>query len=181
MHHKKSKLLKFPVLLMLVLLLISACSKNGDSAVDKENKFDKIAEVDAVQLDSMIKAGRGRVLFINVWATWCVPCVEEFPDIVRIDEYYSDEDVEIISLNTDFGDKVDSVVSSFLQVQNADFDVYNINDRNTEEIINMLDPGWSGALPASFIFNRNGRRSVFLSGAQNYSVFRQKIDSVRIL
>jgi thiol-disulfide isomerase/thioredoxin len=41
-------------------------------------------------LNEIINNRMGKVLFINVWATWCVPCIEEFPDIVRIAEHYED-------------------------------------------------------------------------------------------
>lgn len=182
MFNKKSQILRLPVLLLLCLAFLIGCGKEDKTDRGESNKDSyNIESINGGQLGNIIRERSGKVLFINVWATWCVPCVEEFPDIVRTAEYYKDLDVDFVSLNVDFGEKKDSLLTDFLKKFKADFKVYNVEEKSSEEVINLLNSEWSGDIPATFIFDRRGKLADFISGAETFSAFRSRIDSVRNL
>lgn len=174
--------MKYKIIAVIFLIFFLGCETGeGKKSVADEKKNYKINVIDEKELEKIINERSGKVLFINVWATWCIPCIEEFPDLVKIDEYYKGKDVDIISLNVDFGPGLDSLVISFLEKQNAGFTVFNVKEKSSENIINLLNPEWNGAIPATFIFDKNGKRIVYIPGNEKFPAFRNAIDSVRSL
>jgi thiol-disulfide isomerase/thioredoxin len=74
----------------------------------------KLEHLDQAKLERLICSRKGRALFINVWATWCAPCVEEFPDIVKLAEDLRDQPIDFIAVSGDDFDKAQSTVIPFL-------------------------------------------------------------------
>ncbi|MEO8398469.1 MAG: TlpA disulfide reductase family protein [Ignavibacteriaceae bacterium] len=175
----------FVVFLFVISLIFCACLKEVEenpnhlrnSSSKKENKIE-VKKIGESELQQRIENRNGKILFINVWATWCVPCVEEFPDIVKIANEYKNKDVEFLSLSVDFESQIDSTVIPFLKKLNVNFPVLLINEKESEKIIDLLNRNWSGAIPATFIYDKQGAQKVFLSGAQKFISFKEKIDSV---
>jgi len=166
--------------ILVVLVLITGCNnENPDTKEKTEVKEYSVAAIDETQLEKIITDRKGKTLFINVWATWCAPCVEEFPDLVRVAEHFGDKDVDFLSLNVDFSSHIDSLVIPFLKHFNTNFTVYNVREKNSEKVINLLNPAWSGAIPATFIYDKYGRQMVFILGSDKFETFRATIDSVR--
>lgn len=174
MYNKKSKLIYS---IILIIFLIGCGNKNETNDVTETLE---ITFVDEDSLKNIIQQKKGKPVFVNVWATWCVPCVEEFPDIVKVHNEYKDS-VEFISLSVDLESDADSLVIPFLNKQNAEFPVYIIKEKSSEEVINYLKPEWSGAVPATFIYDKDGNLQKFLLGAQDYVSLKNSIDSVKSL
>lgn len=162
--------------LLLLILFFFGCNKNNNSILNAEKN---IKVLDANSLKEIINNRNNKILFINVWATWCIPCVEEFPDIVKIYNNYKDENVQFLSLSVDLESDVDSLVIPFLKKQNADFPVYIADEKNSEDIINLINKDWSGAVPLTLIYDKNGKQQKFLLGKQTYEIFKNSIESVR--
>ena len=115
-------------------------------------------EVDAQGLHRAVKAKKGRAVVVNFWATWCEPCVKEFPDFVALAR--DRKDVAVISVTID--DAADrAAVDDFLKKQKPPFPVYIKADGNDEAFINGVDPKWSGAVPLTMIFDAAGKRVYF--------------------
>lgn len=166
------------ILLPVIFLLISGCLKEMKENEQPEKETDiGIDFIDENKLSELISDRNGKLLFVNVWATWCVPCIREFPDIVRIYKEYGDK-IDFLSLSADFAEEKDSVVIPFLKKQNAHFRVFLINEKRSEQIINTLNPEWGGAIPASFVFGSDGKLKLFVSGAREYKFFSNSIDSL---
>ena len=156
--------------------VLSSCSEEKHDNVKVDVK-----KIDDAGLQSKIQNRNGNILFINVWATWCDPCVAEFPDIVKIAKEYTNKGVDFLSLSADFESKIDSSVIPFLISQKAEFPVFVMQERKTEQIINLLNKEWSGALPVTIIYDSAGKQRLFVLGAQNYDFFKNKIDSIKAL
>jgi thiol-disulfide isomerase/thioredoxin len=173
---------KLLFLCLTLLFFAAGCSDNNDETSEiRQEKEYTVSLIDDKGLTEIINNRMGKALFINVWATWCVPCVEEFPDIVKVTEYYKDSDVDFLSLNVDMSSQTDSLVIPFLKAFKADFPVYNVREKSAENVINLLNEKWNGAIPATFIYDKNGKQRIFILGSDNYSNFRSAIDSVRSL
>ena len=81
----------------------------------------------------------------------------------------------------DLESDVDSVVIPFLKNQKAELPVYIVDEKNSEKVINYLNPDWSGAIPVTIIYDKKGRQQKFLLGLQQYSGLKNSIDSVKSL
>lgn len=73
-----------------------------------------VEKIDKNKLAKIIKERKGKVLFLNLWATWCVPCREEFPEIVKLVNEF--KDVEFIGISVDFPEEVDSKIIPFFKI-----------------------------------------------------------------
>lgn len=168
---------------LIILLLISfnftGCRSGTEETLPVKNGFTTNYIVDTLnagQLKEKIKNRGDKILVINFWATWCVPCVEEFPSLVKLAENYKNEDVEFLSLSVDLVKEINSAVIPFLQKQKVNFPVYVIPEKESEKVISLVEPDWNGAIPATAFFNKKGKLIDFVTGIETYESFRKKID-----
>jgi thiol-disulfide isomerase/thioredoxin len=130
--------------------------------------FISLIPLDESGLEIMIQENRGSVLVVNFWATWCGPCREEFPDLVQLYEEKRSEGLRLASISMDEPEEQEAA-QQFLIDQQASFPSYIRNFEDFAEFVDKIDPEWSGALPATFIFDRNGKRAFSNVGKVTYS------------
>lgn len=171
MRYKK---LLFPAIAFNLVVVV--CYNAGSSS--SANYLDEIDLIDEAKLDSLVQNRSGKALFINMWATWCVPCREEFPDLIKLAEYTQNRDIEIVGISVDYADEIDSKVKPFLQSQQVNFKNFIQNFDRQEKLISLLHTEWAGALPASFIYNDQGIQILFMPGKHSFQEFKSKIDSL---
>jgi thiol-disulfide isomerase/thioredoxin len=153
--------------------------QNGNSS--KQYNKPQVNIITAAELKNIIDNRYGKILFINVWAAWSKPSIKELPDIDMLYNNYRYKDVDFLSLSVDLTSKIDSVVIPFLQKEKFEHPVYVVQEKSGIQIMKMLSPKWNGGIPASFLFDKNGKREIFILGSQSYANFCKGIDSVRVL
>ncbi len=112
--------------------------------------------INAEEMQGLLKRDGERPLLVNYWATWCDPCRDEFPDLVKIDKDYRAKGLDFIAITLDDLADINTAVPKFLRVMKATMPVYLLNVRDPEPAINSVDGSWSGALPATFLYNNKG-------------------------
>ncbi|MDA0711992.1 MAG: TlpA disulfide reductase family protein [bacterium] len=159
----------YTVILLTCLLL--GC---GNSATDlPEEKGLSIRPATAEQVLGAIQKEKGHVVLVNVWATWCQPCVEEFPDILALLQTYKDRGLKIIFVSADFEDQTETA-KAFLSKQGVDFATYQKSGKDMA-FINTLDEKWSGAMPATWIYNSASKKTHFWEGKKDRAYFERAI------
>jgi len=119
-------------------------------------KVSEIAE-DGLKAVREGSAKAGRVLLVNFWATWCVPCREEFPDLVKIREHYPAEHLDLVLVSLDDLSEIEKDVPQFLtQMKAGGMPSYLLNANDPDAAINLFDPEWRGELPATFVYDLAG-------------------------
>jgi thiol-disulfide isomerase/thioredoxin len=119
----------------------------------------KVTELKEAGLKSLIEASvaRKRPLLVNFWATWCVPCRAEFPDLVHIREQFAADRLDFVTVSLDDASEIETGVPDFLREVRGDaMPAFLLNADDPEVAINMLDRTWRGELPATFLFDRTG-------------------------
>jgi thiol-disulfide isomerase/thioredoxin len=103
---------------------------------------------------------RGRVVFLNFWATWCPPCLAEMPAVNRLyEKFRNDEGVVFILVDAD-GDLKKS--QGFMDRKKYGLPVYMVDSEIPDQL-------FQGSLPTTVVFDKQGRISYHESGAENYS------------
>jgi thiol-disulfide isomerase/thioredoxin len=120
-----------------------------------------------------IRSSEAKLKLLNVWATWCGPCIEEFPILLQLRQEYQGQGFELIFVSTDMLEELDKV-EYFLKEQGLDFVSY-IKEESDENFIRAMNTNWSGALPASFLYNQSGELVDFWTGDLTYEEFESKI------
>ncbi len=107
-------------------------------------------------IKSLISNNSDKVRLINVWATWCGPCVAEFPEFITMNRMYRRRDFEFISISADDPDNKNKVLK-FLQKEQASATNYLFNIDDKYKLIEAIDPKWEGALPYTLIVEPGGK------------------------
>ena len=116
-----------------------------------------VKDVDHAGLAALLKRENGRPLLVNFWATWCEPCRDEFPDLIKIDSEYRSKGLDFITVSLDDFSEIKTEVPKFLQQMGATMPAYLLNVSDPEPSIKAVDPNWGGALPATVLYDKGGR------------------------
>jgi len=115
--------------------------------------------LDSINVDGikdLLKNNTDKLRLINVWATWCGPCVSEFPEFITINRMYRKRDFEFISISADDPTKKEKVLQ-FLKKQQASSTNYIFSLDDKYKLIEAVDPNWQGALPYTILVEPGGK------------------------
>jgi thiol-disulfide isomerase/thioredoxin len=167
--------LRFELVLLVAVLciLLSSVSVFSQRRKGRATKsVPTVVAVDAAGLQALLKRNDAKPLLVNYWATWCDPCRDEFPDLVKIDADYRPKGLDFIAITLDDLADIKTGVPKFLREMHAQMPVYLLDLADPEPAINIVDPKWGGALPATFLYNAKGE-------VVYKSLGRIKIDELR--
>ena len=138
---------------------------------EKWAKADVIVEtIDAAAVAALRKNDTKKVRMFNVWATWCGPCVEEFPELVKTSRKFGLRDFEFISISLDDpadlktvkkfldqnGNVLPSKLKPSLKEEGRNTNCYVFKGANNDELIKALDPEWKGPIPFTLVVGPGG-------------------------
>lgn len=112
--------------------------------------------IDELGLKKLLKNETTKLRLINVWATWCGPCVNELPDFMTINHMYRRRDFEFITISADKLAKKDKALQLLQQI-NASNKNYIFTEDDTYKLIDLIDKNWQGALPYTLLIEPNGK------------------------
>jgi peroxiredoxin len=121
-----------------------------------------------------------KLRLIDVWATWCGPCVAEFPDFITANRMYRRRDFEFISISADDPAKKDKALQ-FLQRQQASNTNYIFNVDDKYKLIEAIDPNWQGALPYTLLVEPGGKIVYAKQGPVDAFELKQAIVNNRLI
>ncbi len=174
------------VLLSVGLLISLACfaasaQKRKGGAAKKANPTAATPKVEPINSDgikALISRQKEKPLLVNFWATWCDPCRDEFPDLVKIDTEFRPKSLEFVTVSLDDMGDIRTAVPQFLASMKASMPAYLLSDSDPEPAINAVDPKWQGDLPATFLYNAKGEVVYKHFGRVNTAELRQAIEKL---
>ena len=113
---------------------------------------------------------------VHVWATWCQPCREEFPELLKAYRENRNAGLELILISADEPSAGKSV-EAFLIEQKSPVSSL-ISTELSQAFIETLSPNWSGALPASFFFDSTGKLLIEWEGKQSHEHYTKTIEQL---
>ncbi len=108
-------------------------------------------------LDRVIHSKKGKVVVVSVWATWCVPCREEMPLLINLTTRLSSKGVALVLISANDPDE-EQAARRFLDSLHVKRKSYIKKTTEDQKFIDSIDRKWSGALPATFVYDRSGKR-----------------------
>ena len=113
----------------------------------------KITEVETIIAESKTP------MIVNVWATWCVPCVEEMPYFLKEVKEHSKDSLRLLLVSLDFEESFPGDIIKFMKKRKLSTSTLWLDETNADYFCPKIDPKWSGAIPATlFIDNKRGYR-----------------------
>jgi len=128
----------------------------------------------AESMNKHISSFKGeKAVLLNIWSLWCVPCIEEFPMIVKLDNEI--KDLEVIFISADFKDQIDDVID-FLNTFEVGYKSY-IKDEKDDSFIMGINQNWTGSLPFTIIYSKKSGSVIdYWEGKKSESKFKSAID-----
>jgi len=136
----------------------------------------KVTQIDQEKLKNLLKPN-GKPLLINFWATWCVPCREEFPDLVKIGADYKDK-IDLITVSLDELSEINGDVPKFLAEMRAEMPSYLLKTPSEEAAIAVVSKDWQGGLPFTILFDEKGETVYFKQGKFQTEILRQELEKL---
>ncbi|MEO1030160.1 MAG: TlpA disulfide reductase family protein [Bacteroidota bacterium] len=158
-------------LLLVLMTCILSCKNDTSNTVDAsvaavqedatvtnvQSDIDlKIYDYDG--LEPLINKTDDKIHVVNFWATWCAPCVKELPYFEAIKEKYESNNVEVLLVSLDFPRNYDSKLKPFIKKHNLKSEVVAFDDVDQNRWIPAINEAWTGALPATIIYNNEKRQ-----------------------
>jgi thiol-disulfide isomerase/thioredoxin len=122
----------------------------------------RLTRVDQASYPKVIAAHRGKVVLANFWATWCVPCRKEMPQLIQLSRKLAARGLDLVMISADETGQ-EAAALKLLQDNRAEGTAYLLktadNDKDNDKFYSAVDVKWaSGQLPALFLYDRNGKR-----------------------
>lgn len=161
--------------LLSLLVLLMAWPGQGREPAELSSA-NELAPVTAEKLLARVTTDGSGLTLINVWATWCTPCREEFPDLVKIYREYQEQGLTLLLVSADFQRQLPEA-RQFLAEQGVDFPTY-LKQESDESFITALNPQWSGALPMTLLYDQSGTVRQSWTGQISYQTLKTEIEKL---
>ncbi len=143
---------------------------------DNSQVAPRVTQIDTPTLERLMKPN-GKPLLINFWATWCDPCREEFPDLVKIDSAYKGK-IDFITVSLDDLADINGDVPKFLRQMKAEMPAYLLHTDDESAAIKLVSKDWAGNLPLTVFIDSSGKIAYQRNGKIRFEVLKENIDRV---
>jgi thiol-disulfide isomerase/thioredoxin len=186
---------KLALILSLSCLLLAACEKPSEMSKDNKsanatsvtntakpvvsNLVDMptgIINAEMKTLDGKpfkLSDSAGKVLLVNMWATWCAPCIKEMPEIDKLNAEFKDKGFEAIGVTFIDEENPDKNVRDFLTEKKFTYKQVLANEKTWDE---MLGASKAPGIPVNFVISKEGKFVETLIGGKSYEVFKAAIE-----
>ena len=129
----------------------------------------KITEVEKIIQESKTP------LIINIWATWCIPCIEELPYFQKEVEEHLKDSIQLLLVSLDFKEAFPSGITKFINKRKIKARVIWLDETNADYFCPKIDAKWSGAIPATLFINNNAGYRNFVEAQISHEKLKQEI------
>ena len=153
----------------LEVLATSLAERQASLTIGKEIE---LTLKDPFGTEQRLSSLKGRIVILNFWATYCIPCRKEMPDLAAIQNEYAALGVQVIGASTDESDDRDKVLQ-FVKETKVNFPIWM-----GASVADMIRFGLGAALPGTVIIDREGRVAKVISGVIDKADIKKQIESM---
>lgn len=141
-------------------------------------KLPEVLAVNTAQLGGLVEKTLGKVTVVNLWATWCGPCVQEMPDLVK---FYNEMDrtaIALISVSLNSEADIKDEIPKFQHAHQVPFPIYVLNETNPDGLLTALRGRFKGGIPTTFFYDKSGKLAKIVEGAIPMPVLLETVKSL---
>ncbi|MBU4525607.1 MAG: TlpA family protein disulfide reductase [Desulfomicrobium sp.] len=150
--------LKTLPLLLLLLLPSTAMSQDIHKAGVQDFK-------------NIVESSKGKVLIVNFWATWCAPCIKEFPGLMNLRREFSEDELTIVGISLDYSLRP---VENFVKLNKVNFPIL-LDDESIGSMLSIK------SIPRTLIYNRAGEKILDHLGFISEESFRHVVERLLLM
>ncbi len=133
-----------------------------------------VVAMSAADFEQILARNRGKVILVNLWATWCAPCLREIPELIELEREHAEEGLVLVGVSMDT-DQSNETVAAFRDKWFPAFDTYRSTETDWDDLASVVDPAWDQVLPTSFVIDRDGQLGKIVTGGKSYREFAAAI------
>jgi thiol-disulfide isomerase/thioredoxin len=174
---KRAKTAVLGLVFVLIFSLASLAQKKTPTPQPTPNvNLPKVTQIDETGIKTALKTN-GKPLLVNFWATWCDPCREEFPDLVKINAEYKGK-IDFVTVSLDDLEDISGAVPKFLAEQKAEMPAFLLKVEDEGAVISSIAKDWSGGLPFTILYNERGEIAYFKQGKVKAADVKAEIEKL---
>ncbi len=150
-----------------------ACFAFAAPEVDAE-----VVQVDPDGLAAVLAAEEGNIVVLNLWATWCAPCLVEIPDLITMEDNLADKNVKLIGLSVDEPRGSTAFIASMRDKRFPGFLTYARARGDQDELVSVVDPAWNEVVPTTYVIGRDGAVKTRIQGKKSLEEFTAAVLAV---
>jgi thiol-disulfide isomerase/thioredoxin len=104
-----------------------------------------------------IAAQKGKVVLVDFWATWCVPCRKEMPEVAKLEAKWKAKGLVVIPISADEPEN-DAAARAFLAKAGMKSQGFLKAPKDDDAFIRAIDAKWGGELPALVLYDKTGKK-----------------------
>jgi thiol-disulfide isomerase/thioredoxin len=131
----------------------------------------------ASEFRAVLQKQQGEVLVVNFWATWCVPCLREVPDLLKLESEFGSRGVKLIGVAVDDPAPQAAQVEQFRRKYFPAFLTYARVGPEMDELASVIDPAWNEVVPTTYIIDRRGKAVARIQGKKSLNEFRAALEN----
>jgi thiol-disulfide isomerase/thioredoxin len=116
-----------------------------------------LPKINETSYPKMIAAQKGKVVLVDFWATWCVPCRKEMPEIAKLEAKLKVKGLVVVPISADEPEN-EAAAREFLTKSGIKAPGYLKAPKDDDTFIRAIDPKWSGELPALVLYDKTGKK-----------------------
>lgn len=130
---------------------------------------------DPAALRAELDRHRGKIVVLNLWATWCTPCLREIPDLMRLEVELADRGVALVALGMDDPTEF-AAVEAFRAQHFVGFRSLLRDTADMDAAVSVVDPAWNELLPTTYLIGRDGKVAKRIQGKRTLEQFRAEVE-----
>lgn len=134
--------------------------------------------ITAADLRAVLQKERGKIVILNFWATWCVPCLREVPDLLALTADLKGRGVTLIGVAVDDPLPGAKDVEQFRRKYFPAFVTYARSGPEMDELASVVDPAWNEVVPTTYLLDRQGKVARRIQGKKSVQEFRAEIEKL---
>jgi thiol-disulfide isomerase/thioredoxin len=116
-----------------------------------------LAKINEIGYPKMLAANKGKVVLVDFWATWCVPCRKEMPEVAKLEAKLKARGFVVVPISADEPEN-EAAARDFLAKSGMKNQGFLKAPKDDDAFIRAIDPKWSGELPALVLYDKTGKK-----------------------
>jgi thiol-disulfide isomerase/thioredoxin len=130
-----------------------------------------VEPISAAEFRQLLTHYQGKVVLVNLWATWCAPCLKELPELARLQEQYRAQGLQVITITLDEPDILETRVKRIWRERAASLPAYLQTEAAPDKFVSVIDPAWNEIMPTNYLLDRTGQLKATLTGGKTLAEF----------
>jgi thiol-disulfide isomerase/thioredoxin len=138
---------------------------------------DPITQISPDDLKVILAEEEGNIVVLNLWATWCAPCIVEIPHLQEMEANLAEDGVTLIGISVDDPRGSTDFISAMRDRRFPGFRTYARDQRDVDYLVSVVDPAWNEVVPTTYVIGRDGDVLKRIQGQKTLEEFTAEVSA----